>query len=247
MQMHHTVWKQAIIKYLSLRNNNMKKNTIFFLTPLILSGCLAYHSPSRNTWNQYLNGASFMDMTDTARTAKLPVYMGHGGKIITQTGELSANMQYGDKNSIDNAVLINYMSNLEYELYDSLRKPGISVQRAGSDVVIILVRDAIMKLDVADISSDGADTLKTISKIINKYNATFMEIAGYTDSMRDTNAARSLSLDMAERVGVYMAQHNVSTSRMFIVGRGSARPIAAQDNVGRLTNRRVEIRLTPAR
>jgi outer membrane protein OmpA-like peptidoglycan-associated protein len=214
---------------------------------MALSGCVQYHSPARDTWNQYLYGASFMDMTETARTAKMPVYMGHGGKIVTQTGELSSKMQYGDKNSIDNTVLVNYMSGLEYELYDALRKPGISVQRAGTDVVVILVRDAIMKQNVADISPDGADTLKTISKILNKYNATFLEIAGYTDSMNDKNAAYALSLDMAERTGVYFAQHDVSTARMFIVGRGAARPIAAQDDIGRLTNRRVEIRITPAR
>lgn len=219
---------------------------LFFMT-LVLAGCLRYHSPDRETWKTYLRGASFMDMTETAKTAKLPVYMGHGGKIVTATGELSPNMQYGDKNNVDNAMLVNYMSQLEYELYDSLRKPGMSVQRAGTDVYIILVRDSIMELDVADISPDGADTLKTISKIINKYNATFMEIAGYTDSIQDKNAAYALSMDMAERVGVFFAQNNVSTSRMFIVGRGSARPIAAQDDMGRLTNRRVEIRLSPAR
>lgn len=224
----------------------MKLKNIVFIC-LLLTGCGQYHSPEHSTWNRYLYGASFMDMTETAKTAKMPVYMGHGGKIVTQSGELSGKMQYGDKNSIDNAVLINYMSNLEYELYDALRKPGISVQRIGSDVLIILVRDAIMRNDIADISSDGADTLKTISKILNKYNATFMEIAGYTDSMKDKNAAYALSLDMAERVGVHFAQHDVSTSRMFIIGRGSARPIAAQDDIGRLTNRRVEIKLSPAR
>ena len=224
----------------------MRFNKIVFIS-LCLSGCLQYHSPERSTWNQHLYGASFMDMTETARTAKLPVYMGKGGKVITQTGELSEKMQYGDKNAIDNAVLINYMSSLEYELYDALRKPGVSVQRAGTDVVIILVRDSIMYQNIADISADGADTLKTISKILNKYKATFMEIAGYTDSMKNKNAANALSLDMAERVAVYFAKHNVSTSRMFIVGRGAARPIAAQDDIGRLTNRRVEIRLSPAR
>ena len=223
------------------------KQIIFIAFSIMLSGCLQYHSPDRNTWNQYLYGASFMDMTESAKTAKLPVYMGHGGKVITQSGKLSGKMQYGDKNNIDNAVLVNYMTNLEYELYDALRKPGLSVQRAGTDVVVILVRDAIMKPDVADISVDGADTLKTISKILNKYNATFFEIAGYTDSIKDKNAAYALSLDMAERVGVYFAEHNVSTSRMFIVGRGAARPIAAQDDTGRLMNRRVEIRLSPAR
>lgn len=224
-----------------------RENIIFIAFAFLLAGCLQYHSPNRSDWNQYLYGASFMDMTESAKTAKLPVYMGHGGKIITQDGKLSAKMQYGDKNNLDNAVLLNYMSNLEYELYDALRKPGVSVQRAGTDVVIILVRDAVMKPDVADISSDGADTLKTISKILNKYNATFMEIAGYTDSMKDKTAAHALSLDMAERVAVYFAQHQISTSRMFIVGRGAARPIAAQDDMGRLMNRRVEIRLSPAR
>jgi outer membrane protein OmpA-like peptidoglycan-associated protein len=188
-----------------------------------------------------------MDMNEETKTAKLPIYMGRGGKVITASGELSEKMQYGDKNSIDNAILVNYMSGLEYELYDALRKPGLSIQRAGTDVVIILVRDSIMKNNVPDISPDGADTLKTISKILNKYNATFMEIAGYTDSMKDKNAAYALSLDMAERVGVYFSQHDISTSRMFIVGRGAARPIAAQDDIGRLTNRRVEIRLSPAR
>ncbi len=223
------------------------KQIIFISFSILLASCLQYQSPSRENWQQYLSGASFMDMNETSRAAKLPIYMGHGGKIITQTGELSSNMQYGDKNAIDNAVLVNYMSALEYELYDALRKPGMSVQRAGTDVVIILVRGAIMQENIADISSDGADTLNIISKILNKYNATFMEIAGYTDSMKNQNAAHALSLDMAERVGVYFARHNVSTSRMFIVGRGSARPIAAQDDMGRLTNRRVEIRLTPAR
>lgn len=219
----------------------------FFLFALVLSGCIGYQSPDRSTWQRYLSGASFMDMTETAKTAKLPIYMGHGGKIITASGELSPNMQYGDKNNVDNTILVNYMSNLEYELYNSLRKPGISVQRAGTDVVIILVRDSIMELNVANISSDGDDTLKTISQILNKYNATFMEIAGYTDSMHDKNAAYTFSLDMAKRVGVYFAQHDISTSRMFIVGRGAARPIAGQDDMGRLTNRRVEIRLSPAR
>ena len=228
--------------YLSLRNNVILFGIIFGLC-----ACTQYHSPNRNTWNQYLYGASFSDMTETSKTAKLPVYMGHGGKIITSTGELSANMQYGDKNDIDNTQLVNYMSKMEYELYDSLRKPGISVQRAGTDVVVILVRDAIMEMNIADISSDGADTLNIITKILNKYNATFFEIAGYTDAMKDSKASYALSLDMAQRVGVYFAKNKVSTSRMFIVGRGPTRPIAAQDDTGRLMNRRVEIRISPAR
>lgn len=212
-----------------------------------LFGCAPYSSPERYTWMQYLNGASFTDMTEISRVAKRPVYLGAGGQLINTATEISEAMEYGDKMTNDNIIATQYMAKLEYELYDALRKPGISVQRAGTDVVIILVRDAIMELNIADISETGADTLGIISKILKQYDATFIEIAGYTDAMRDTNAAGALSMDMAQRVGVYMAQHGINTTRMFIVGRGAARPIAAQDNIGRLTNRRIEIRLTPAR
>ena len=139
------------------------------------------------------------------------------------------------------------MSELEFALYDGLRKPGISVQRAGSEVVVILVRDAIMELNAAQISATGDDTLNRISKILKKFDATFIEIAGYTDAMQNTVAANALSSDMAQRVGVYFAQHGINTTRLFIVGRGAARPIAAQDDIGRLTNRRVELRIAPAR
>lgn len=218
---------------------------IYFVSLFLLAGCITYHSPDRTMWPTYLRGASFTDMTETARIAKRPVYMGAGGKLISSI-DAPASMDYGDKTQNETAISVNYMANLEYELYDALRKPGISVQRAGTDVVIILVRDAIMELNVGDISPDGADTLKTISRILKKYDATFMEIAGYTDAMVSAQA-NALSLDMAQRVGVFLSQHGINTARMFIVGRGAARPIAAQDDIGRLTNRRVEIRLVPAR
>lgn len=212
-----------------------------------VGACVQYSSPERHTWAAYLNGASFTDMTETSRVAKRPVYLGAGGKLVGDAVDASSKLDYGDKVTNDNIIATQYMAELEYALYDALRKPGISVQRAGTDVVVILVRDAIMELNVADISATGDDTLNIISKILKKYNATFVEIAGYTDAMRDTNAARALSLDMAQRVGVYFSEHGVNTARMFIVGRGSARPIAGQDDIGRLTNRRVELRIAPAR
>lgn len=213
----------------------------------VVGACVQYSSPDRYTWSTYLNGVSFTDMTETARIAKRPVYLGAGGRLVTDAVDASRTLDYGDKATNDNAIATQYMAQLEYALYDALRKPGISVQRAGTDVVVILVRDAIMELNVADISTTGDDTLNTITKILKKYDATFLEIAGYTDAMRDANAARALSLDMAQRVGVYFSQHGINTARMFIVGRGSARPIAGQDDIGRLTNRRLELRITPAR
>lgn len=225
----------------------MKFPSVILIGLLSLGACAPYSSPPRNTWSQYLSGASFTDMTEMSRVAKRPVFLGAGGVLVTDAVGDNAKMDYGDKITNDNAIATGYMARLEYELYDALRKPGISVQRAGPDVTVILVRDAIMELNAPEISETGSDTLKTIAKILKKNNATFIEIAGYTDAMRDTNASRALSMDMAQRVAVFFAQHDISTARMFIVGRGAARPIAAQDDIGRLTNRRVEIRISPAR
>lgn len=225
----------------------MHKQIVSWFLIGILTACAPYASPDRLTWSQYLTGASFSDMTDTARVAKRPVYMGAGGRMILDEQVTKPISDYGDKLTNDNARIIKYMSELEFELYDALRKPGISVQRAGSEVVVILVRDAIMELNVAQISKTGDDTLNIISKILKKYDATFIEIAGYTDAMQNTTASNALSMDMAQRVGVYFSQHDINTTRMFIVGRGSTRPIAAQDDIGRLTNRRVELRIAPAR
>ena len=229
--------------------NKLKIINRFFCGVLCIAlmGCVSYHSPDRNTWPDYLRGASFCDMTETSRIAKKPVLLGAGGRTVTTATTPDTKSEYGDKVSNDNALALTYMSELEYTLYDALRKPGISVQRAGTDVVIILVRDAIMELNVADISSDGADTLKTISKILKKYDATFIEVAGYTDATRDARAANALSGDMASRSAVYLTQHGIIPQRLFIVGRGAARPIAAQDDIGRLTNRRIEMRITPVR
>lgn len=225
----------------------MCKQIASWILVFFLGACAPYVSPERTTWMQYLNGASFTDMTDTARVAKRPVYMGAGGRLILSDDVTKPTSEYGDKLTNDNARILQYMSELEFALYDALRKPGISVQRAGSEVVVILVRDAIMELNVAQISETGDDTLKTISKILKKYDATFIEIAGYTDAMQNTTASNALSTDMAQRVGVHFSQHGINTTRIFIVGRGSTRPIAAQDDIGRLTNRRVELRIAPAR
>lgn len=223
------------------------RNKIFVvICSVAFCGCIKYTSPDHSQWGTYLQGASFTDMTEMSRVAKRPVYLGAGGKLVSDNTE-NTKLEYGDKVANDNTISLNYMSNLEYALYDALRKPGISVQRAGTEVVVILVRDAIMELNAPEISDTGADTLHTIAQILKKYNATFIEIAGYTDAMRNTDAARNLSMDMAQRVGVYLARNGINTTRMFIVARGAARPIAAQDNIGRLTNRRVEIRIAPAR
>jgi outer membrane protein OmpA-like peptidoglycan-associated protein len=213
----------------------------------LLGACSQYATPPRGEWTAILRGSTMSDMTETAKIAKRPIFLGAGGKLIS--GPRPSSAEYGKEPSPSDIspATFNYMLALEHELYDSLLKAGIQVQRAGTDVVLVVVRDSFMYSDAPEISADGADTLRTVAKILKKYDATFAEIAGYTDATRDKAAARALSLDMAQRVAIFLARHEIKTARMFIAGRGAARPIAAQDDDGRRMNRRIEIRISPAR
>ncbi|MDR1360957.1 MAG: hypothetical protein LBJ18_01450, partial [Rickettsiales bacterium] len=55
----------------------------FVLLFFFFLGCAAYQSPPRSEWSGILRGASFSDMTPMAIVAKRPIYLGAGGKIIS--------------------------------------------------------------------------------------------------------------------------------------------------------------------
>ena len=147
----------------------MKKFFILGLT-LFIASCTRYQTPARETWSTYLNGASFMEMNETARLAKKPIFQGDGGRLVTEVVKQKSTMDYGDKILNDNQIYLEYMTELESKLYDALRKPGTSVQRAGTDVVVLMVRDAIMELHIPDISKTGDENLGTLAKILKKYD-----------------------------------------------------------------------------
>ena len=194
---------------------------------LVLASCGGYRTPERGTWNTILRGASFGAMTESARVAKMPLYLDAGGRTLQQQ-EVAL-----------------YMAQLEQELNDALRKPGIQISRIGSDALVVMVRGALISDDSPDFSDDGVDTLRALARTLSRHDRAFLEISGYSDAMADQNAAMRFSFDMAERVAVFLAQHRVKPIRMFVIGRGSARPIADQSHTGRQMNRRVEIRISP--
>ncbi|MCL2758258.1 MAG: OmpA family protein [Alphaproteobacteria bacterium] len=219
---------------LKLENNFFRPAKAYLLSVLyalcsvlLLSSCGGYKTPERGTWDTILRGASFGTMTETARRAKQPIYQGAGGRVLLPH-------EVGP-----------YMDTLEEELTDNLRKFGIQISRVGDDVMVVIVRSAFMSADHPDISDEGVETLRTVSRALARFDRTWIEIAGYSDAMTDQNAATRFSFDMAERVALFLAQHRVKTLRMFVVGRGSARPIADQSSMGRQMNRRVELRISP--
>ena len=196
-----------------------------WLMCLLIAGCV-YTTPPREQWGPILGGASNEAVSPTLRLAKRPLYQESGG------GVLSASAAPG------------YMNRLERKLEDTLRKPGIQINRIGTDIVVIMVRSSFIYTDSPDISRAGDALLGDLVRVLQEYDMTWIEITGYTDAMRNQQNAARLSKDMADRVGVYLARHGVKPIRMFLVGRGSSNPIADQSDLGRLMNLRVEVRLS---
>jgi len=201
---------------------------IFGLCSLMAGCAVPYQTPPREKWDEYLTGVSFSEMSAPAMVAKRPIFQDAGGRVL------------------DAADVPAYMAQLESELENNLRKPGIQIQMVGNDILVVLVRDAFMAQESSEFSPIGDKILTALARVLNQYSQTFMEISGYCDAFADQRAASAFTLDMAQRVAVYLSGHDVIPERMWVVGRGSARPIAAQDDVGRRMNRRVEIRISAA-
>ena len=196
------------------------------LVLLLLVAC-AYRTPDRSEWPAILRGASFDPLTPELRIAKRPLFLDAGGRVISMEAAPA------------------YMRQLEARLEDAIRKPGTQITRIGTDVTVVIVRSSFIYSDSPEITPMGNEILGHLARVLRDFDMTWVEITGFTDAMHNQQHAIQLSRDMAERVAVYLAKNRVKPIRMFITGRGSSNPISDQTDMGRLMNRRVEVRISP--
>lgn len=140
----------------------------------------------------------------------------------------------------------NYMDQQEQELRQQLQNSGVSVSRAGNQIILNMPGNITFASGSADLNGNFFSVLNSVAVVLRKYEQTLLDIDGHTDSTGDFNANQVLSEQRAVSVGQYLNQQGVDARRLLIVGFGQTRPIA--DNAtdfGRQQNRRVEIRITP--
>jgi len=96
------------------------------------------------------------------------------------------------------------------------------------------------------ISADFYRVLNSVAKVFNKYEKTYVDIYGHTDSVGKSSYNMKLSQRRADAVSRYIQTRNVLAQRILARGMGEDYPIATNINAkGRAKNRRVEITLTP--
>lgn len=139
-----------------------------------------------------------------------------------------------------------YMDKQEAELRAELEGTGVSVVRNGDNITLNMPGNVTFATDSSDLSPAFFDVLGSVSKVLEEYEQTVVEVAGHTDSTGSDSYNQALSERRAQTVSNYLQGHGVIRERLITLGMGESRPIADNSSAaGRQANRRVEITMVP--
>jgi outer membrane protein OmpA-like peptidoglycan-associated protein len=143
-----------------------------------------------------------------------------------------------------NPVIGAYMDSQEVALRQSLVNSGVSVQRQGDAINLIMPGKITFATNQSDIQTDFYLVLDSVVKVLAGYDKTAIEIEGHTDSSGGLSYNLSLSQNRAMQVANYLKSKGIKSKRILHFGKGPMRPIANNQSAeGRAQNRRVEIKI----
>jgi outer membrane protein OmpA-like peptidoglycan-associated protein len=139
-----------------------------------------------------------------------------------------------------------YMDRQEAELRKQLRSTGVSVQRDGDNINLVMPGNITFPTNQSALKSDFYSVLDSVALVLEEYEKTVIVVAGYTDSTGSESYNQKLSEQRAESVAAYLKTKGVLPARFEVVGFGENNPIADNSTAeGRALNRRVELTLLP--
>jgi outer membrane protein OmpA-like peptidoglycan-associated protein len=139
-----------------------------------------------------------------------------------------------------------YMDRQEAELRKKLRNTGVSVERDGDNINLVMPGNITFVTDGHDLNADFYEVLDSVVLVVQEFEKTIIVVAGHTDSTGSNAYNQALSERRANTVARYLSSKSVVEARIDSVGFGEDIPIA--DNAteeGRSLNRRVELSLLP--
>ncbi len=139
-----------------------------------------------------------------------------------------------------------YMDAQQAKLRKQLRGTGVSVERVGNNINLIMPGNITFLTDRSDIATDFYPVLDSVSLVLKEYDRTLVVVAGHTDSDGSESYNQKLSELRAHSVSKHLANKGINAVRLETVGFGETQPIASNATAqGKQANRRVEITLLP--
>ncbi|MBW2543154.1 MAG: OmpA family protein [Deltaproteobacteria bacterium] len=139
-----------------------------------------------------------------------------------------------------------YMDHQEAKLREQLQGTGVSVTRAGDELILNMPGNITFDVDQSSIRSDFYDVLNSVVLVVKEFDKTNIEVSGFTDSTGSDQYNQELSERRAASVGSYITSQGVAAGRVWTRGFGERNPVADNNTAaGRERNRRVELKLIP--
>ena len=212
----------------------MKKNFVIFTLILVLLSACAIDP--------------YTGETKVSNTAKGTFIGAAGGAAVGGIAKGKKGALIGAAaGGVAGAAAGGYMDIQARALRQELQGTGVSVVKEGNDIVLVMPGNITFNTNWYKVKDAFKPVLRSVSKVLKKYNKTYVQIAGYTDNTGNKATNNTLSFNRANAVANYLKLKGVNANRMLIEGHGSKNPIASNSTAkGREKNRRVEITLVQA-
>ena len=139
-----------------------------------------------------------------------------------------------------------YMDSQEAKLRKTLRDSGVSVERDGDNINLIMPGNITFVTAGHDLNADFFEVLDSVIIVLQEFDKTIIVSAGHTDSRGSEAYNQALSERRANTVAKYLLSKGIVEARIESVGFGEGTPIADNStDEGRSLNRRVELSLIP--
>ncbi|MFT5997198.1 MAG: outer membrane protein OmpA-like peptidoglycan-associated protein [Glaciecola sp.] len=139
-----------------------------------------------------------------------------------------------------------YMDMQEAKLRKQLRGSGVSVERDGDNINLIMPGNITFASGNADIAQNFLSVLDSVYLVLKEFDKTLVVVSGHTDSSGSDALNQKLSEKRAQTVANNLSNSGVISDRLEIIGFGETQPIASNaSEKGKMQNRRVEISLIP--
>ncbi|NVD26500.1 OmpA family protein [Parasphingorhabdus flavimaris] len=139
-----------------------------------------------------------------------------------------------------------YMDEQEKKLREQTAGTGIDVTRDGDNLILNMPSNVTFGVDSSAISPTFQTTLSNVADTLSRYEKSYVDVLGHTDSTGSDAYNQSLSERRAESVANFLTNSGVQRARLATRGYGESQPIASNSTEeGRAANRRVEIKIVP--
>ena len=162
-------------------------------------------------------------------------------------GALVGNLAGGDTEATMAGALVgNELDKQERELRASLGDDRVKITKTGDRLIVTLPQDILFATDSFAVRPDLQGDLRAVSRNLQSYPNSVVQVIGHTDNTGDAGYNLDLSQRRAGAVANVLIASGTSSARVETVGRGESTPVASNlSPEGRALNRRVEIVILP--